>query len=176
MRIKKYSNYISESKGIPDEIIDNFQELEDDYDSKFGGIELEYKKSENVGIFRNYENGIVIIYNGPTKDGQFSKILNLIDRLQSFHIARVAYYTFRYLYNYYAPNGSHDKDGSPKCTGNDACPNFNYQSQYLDPTESIKKIKKIINDFGKIVRDEKDPIQGTETLVTNIVFLLMPND
>lgn len=84
----KYLKYLKESIDIPDELIDNFQEIEDSTGLELLWIDLRFNHNGGWTVKGNaiYQLRIYDI----TPDA-FETILNLEKRLQSFKIAHINY-------------------------------------------------------------------------------------
>ncbi len=169
MKIQKYIDYIKESLDIPEEIIDNFQELEDD------GIRISYKKvGPNKNLLRHlHEEGILLSLpiNYFDKFDEISTIImNLSNRLISFQVdERILYSTMTYYFNY-------DKTEKPYHVGNDA------NNSHLK-IGSIDEISNLIKNQNEVIQTHPNQrprhlagvaIRGIKTKICEIKFYIRP--
>jgi hypothetical protein len=166
--IKSFFEYIKESVQIPDEIVDSFQELEDD------GLEISYKKIEEYEI-KNlwlHKNGILLeiplyVYDKDKHlvkldkkefDSIYQKIINLSKRLISYKIEDIILYTtFSYYFNY--------NHGKSYQIGNDSRIS-NYKKS------SLSEIKTLIENQDKVIKS--GPNQGEMVKISNISIYIYP--
>ncbi len=131
---------------VPHEVLDNFQELEDEeYRIKFIDP-LTTNTFDRAVLSEEKRKGVIIECSPfPTKE-LFDKILKLSKRLQNYKIGLIAYETFRYMYNYYDGNKHSTTSGIPKCIGNSSGSSLNIQSIYNKPSISIKEINTLFKN------------------------------
>lgn len=145
----KHLKLFKESIDIPDELIDNFQEIED------RGLELLWKKRGYSGEY------IYILYiNGITLD-VFEQVLKLETRLQSFEIVMLNYRTQK---GYYDIEKSLIKKDDPRGYAN------------ANTRESIREIREIFKRENIVTRHIKnsknDPRVWTNTRIVGIDFII----